>query len=204
MCVFYEFVWRCVQASVQPGGWWSVSSVGFCLFVLETVSLELAMLAGLTGQWGLEILLSAPSSDGITDCHHTQPWHGSGDPRVASNFTHWAIFSVPDSWINNFWFVFSLNIEIQELSQENRNIKERDVAECCSSWLNMASFRYILHYSVTVHRLQYIPKNRLCPVHIAFLALLWSKHGWFRHLRHPVVLYHLQIWGVSRSMLSVS
>lgn len=43
-----------------------MSLLYWLLFVLETVSLELAILARLTGQQGLEILLSAPSGAGIT------------------------------------------------------------------------------------------------------------------------------------------
>lgn len=43
-----------------------VSLLYWLLFVLETVSLELAILARLTGQQGLEILLSASSGAGIT------------------------------------------------------------------------------------------------------------------------------------------
>lgn len=42
--------------------------LGLFAFVREWVSLEIAILAMLTGHQGLEILPSAPSRAGITDC----------------------------------------------------------------------------------------------------------------------------------------
>lgn len=46
----------------------AVNVLCWFLFVLETISLELAILARLTDQQGLAILLSALSSAGITGC----------------------------------------------------------------------------------------------------------------------------------------
>lgn len=72
MCVFYEFVSRCMQVYVSQevnSMCLLMYSAGFCLLLLEIrVSLELAVLAMLTGQRGQEILLSAPSRAGIIDC----------------------------------------------------------------------------------------------------------------------------------------